>query len=424
MSMFGLADCNNFYCSCERVFNPALRTSPVVVLSNNDGCIIARSNEAKALGIDMGAPFYKMKDFLERNKVAVFSSNYTLYGDMSRRVMMLLDHFAPGLTQYSIDEAFIDLSGFGEGEALSSYGRQIVRSVSRGTGIPITLGIAPTKTLAKVASRYGKRFKGYKGCCLIDTEDKRVKAIKGISVADVWGIGRHTAQKLEYYGIHTAWDFTQKSESWVRRVLTVTGVRTWRELRGESCIDIDELPQKKSICTSRSFPDNGISELGTLEEAVANFAAACSRKLKEQKSCCRAITVFAYTSRFRTDAPGSAISRTLSFSVPTNDLREIVSKAMTALRSQWDKAATYFYKKAGVIVSDICPDNAIQTDLFDPIDREKQARLAAAVDAVNRKNGYNTVKTAVQGTDKRWHMKHEHESKRYTTNLNDIIEVR
>ena len=190
--MFGLVDCNNFYCSCERVFNPALRTSPVVVLSNNDGCVIARSNEAKALGIEMGAPFYKVKAFLEHNKVAVFSSNYTLYGDMSRRVMMLLAGFTPALTQYSIDEAFIDLSSFGEGEALRSYGRQIVCTIGRGTGIPVTLGIAPTKTLAKVAAKYGKRYKGYGGVCLIDTEDRRVKALKGLPVADVWGIGRRT----------------------------------------------------------------------------------------------------------------------------------------------------------------------------------------------------------------------------------------
>lgn len=422
--MFGLVDCNNFYCSCERVFNPALRTSPVVVLSNNDGCVIARSNEAKALGIEMGAPFYKVKAFLERNKVAVFSSNYTLYGDMSRRVMMLLAGFTPALTQYSIDEAFIDLSGFGEGEALRSYGRQIVSTIGRGTGIPVTLGIAPTKTLAKVAAKYGKRYKGYGGVCLIDTEDRRVKALKGLPVADVWGIGRRTVGKLEYHGVRTAWDFTQRSEGWVRRELTVTGVRTWRELQGESCIDIEELPEKKSICTSRSFPDQGLSRLGPLEEAVAHFASSCSRKLKGQDSCCRAVTVFAYTSRFRTDAPSSTINRTVTLTVPTNDLRELVSVSVGALRSQWNASATFFYKKAGVIVWDICPSGAVQGDLFDTIDRAKQARLAAAIDAINRKNGYNTVKVAVQGTDDSWRMKHEYESGKYTTNIDDVIKVR
>lgn len=347
--MFALVDCNNFYCSCERVFNPALRMSPVVVLSNNDGCIIARSNEAKAMGIAMGTPFYQVKDMLERNKVAVFSSNYTLYGDMSRRVMMLLSEFAPDVSQYSIDEAFVDLSGFGSGDMLREYGMKIVRAIGKGTGIPVTMGIAPTRTLAKVASKYGKRFKGYHGVCLIDTDDKRIKALQGLDVADVWGIGRRSVSKLNYYGVHTAYDLVQRSESWVRKMLTISGVRTWRELHGESCIDIEELPQKKSICTSRSFADEGLSELSHLEEAVANFASACSRKLKQQHSCCGAVTVFAYTCRFRTDVPRRAINHTSVMTVPTNDLRELVSTAVDALRSQWP-ADTCRFKKAGVIV--------------------------------------------------------------------------
>lgn len=361
--MFALVDCNNFYCSCERVFNPALRTSPVVVLSNNDGCIIARSNEAKAMGIAMGTPFYQVKDMLERNKVAVFSSNYTLYGDMSRRVMMLLSEFAPDVSQYSIDEAFVDLSGFGSGDMLREYGMKIVRAIGKGTGIPVTMGIAPTRTLAKVASKYGKRFKGYHGVCLIDTDGKRIKALQGLDVADVWGIGRRSVSKLNYYGVHTAYDLVQRSESWVRKMLTISGVRTWRELHGESCIDIEELPQKKSICTSRSFADEGLSELCHLEEAVANFASSCSRKLKQQHSCCGAVTVFAYTSRFRTDVPRRAINHTSVMTVPTNDLRELVSTAVDALRSQWP-VDTCRFKKAGVIVWDICPDTAVQTYLL------------------------------------------------------------
>lgn len=422
--MFGLVDCNNFYCSCERVFNPSLRTSPVVVLSNNDGCIIARSNEAKAMGIAMGTPFYQVRDFLERNNVAVFSSNYALYGDMSRRVMMLLADFTPDITQYSIDEAFIDLSGFGHGETLRGYGKKIVRCVGKGTGIPVTLGIAPTKTLAKVASKYGKRYKGYEGVCMIDTEAKRVKALEGLAIGDVWGIGRRNVRKMEFCGVKTALDFTLRSESWVRRMFSVTGVRTWKELQGVSCIDIGELPQKKSICTSRSFADRGLREIGKVEEAVANFASSCSRKLKEQKSCCRAITVFVYTSRFNTSELYHAINRTVTLPVATNDLREIVSSAVAALRSEWRGDGIYSYKKAGVIVWNICPDTAVQTDLFDPVDRGKQARLAAAIAAINRKNGYDTVKVAVQGTDKGWHLKHEHASRHYTTNIDDVISVR
>lgn len=422
--MFGLVDCNNFYCSCERVFNPGLRTQPVVVLSNNDGCIIARSNEAKALGIEMGMPFYQAKELLERERVAVFSSNYTLYGDMSRRVMMLLSEFTPELTQYSIDEAFIDLTGMGSGEELRDYGKRIVRTIGKGTGIPVTLGIAPTKTLAKVASKYGKKYKGYEGVCLIDTEEKRIKALQGFYIADVWGIGRRSAKKLAYYGVKTAWDFTQWSESRVRRLLTVTGVRTWKELRGENCIDISELSKKQSICTSRSFPDNGLSELKVVEEAVANFAASCVRKLREQKSRCSQLTVFAYTSRFRNDVPSHTINRTVTLSMPTNDQLELVAAAVQALRSEWREDGRYYYKKAGVIVWGITSDTAVQTVLFDSIDRDKQARLAAAIDAINRRNGFNTVKVAVQGTDKRWHLKSEHKSGQYSTNLSEIIKVK
>lgn len=423
--MIALADCNNFYCSCERVFNPALRTTPVVVLSNNDGCVVARSNEAKALGIPMGIPFYQAREVIEKNGVAVFSSNYNLYGDMSRRVMTLLAEFTPTLMPYSIDEAFLDLSGMGSGEALRDYGKRIVRVVGKGTGIPLTVGIATTKTLAKVAAHYGKRYKGYEGVCLIDTDERREKALRQLPVGEVWGIGRRLRATLEYHGVRTAWDLTQKSESWMRRLLTVTGTRVWRELRGESCIDIDELPLQKSVCTSRSFADEGIADLGRLEEAVANFAAACSRKLKARQSCCSGLTLFAYTSRFRDDLPARSINRTIHLPVPTNDQQEIIHAAITLLRADWDRSATYHYKKAGVIVWDITTASAIQTNLFDPIDRAKQARLAAAIDAINRRNGHDTVKVAIQGTaPKNWGLKQEHISQQYTTNLLEVIKVK
>ena len=396
--MIALADCNNFYCSCERVFNPALRTTPVIVLSNNDGCVVARSNEAKALGIPMGIPFYQARELIEKNGVAVFSSNYNLYGDMSRRVMTLLTEFTPTL--------------------------MIVRVVGKGTGIPLTVGIAATKTLAKVAAHYGKRYKGYEGVCLIDTDERREKALRQLPVGEVWGIGHRLRATLEYHGVRTAWDLTQKSESWTRRLLTVTGTRVWRELRGESCIDIDELPLQKSVCTSRSFADEGIADLGRLEEAVANFAAACSRKLKARQSCCSGLTLFAYTSRFRDDLPARSINRTIHLPVPTNDQQEIIHAAITLLRADWDRSATYHYKKAGVIVWDITAASAIQTNLFDPIDRAKQARLAAAIDAINRRNGHDTVKVAIQGTaPKNWGLKQEHISQQYTTNLLEVIQV-
>ena len=421
MELFGLADCNNFYCSCERVFHPDLIGKPVVVLSNNDGCVIARSEESKALGIKMGDVFYQVKDKLEQNDVAVFSSNYNLYGDMSRRVMSLLSRYSPKVDVYSIDEAFLDLSGMGDAEQLTEYFKKMVRHIRKGTGIPISLGIAPTKTLAKMASKFAKKYKGYEGVCLIDTDEKREKALKLFEVGDVWGIGHRSVEKLNYYGIKTAWDLTQKSESWVRRELTVTGVRTWKELQGESCISIEELPHKKSICTSRSFADQGLNKLADVEETIANFAAQCSRKLRKQHTVCNSITIFAHTSRFRQDLPQSYIYQTANLTVPTNNQQELISIAVKMLRAYWKDGDCYFYKKAGVIVWGISRDNAIQTNLFDTVDREKQAALAKAIDAINRKNGYNKIRVAVQGDEKGWQLKREYISKQYTTNLDDVI---
>lgn len=422
--MFGLVDCNNFFASCERVFNPLLRDRPVVILSNNDGCIIARSNEAKALGIQMGAPFYQVKALLEQHQVAVFSSNYTLYGDMSRRVMMLLSDFTPELMIYSIDEAFLDLDGMGEGDALLEYGYRIVRTVSRGTGIPVTLGIAPTKTLAKMASHFGKKYPAYRSVCLMDTAEKRQKALKLCPIGDVWGIGRRQGPKLEQAGVHTAWDFVQKSEAWVRRLCAVTGVRTWKELQGYSCIPNDDMPQKKSICTSRSFADEGLADLVQMEEALANFAASCSEKLKRQHSCCGGVTVFAYTSRFRTDIPAHTIYENVTLQVPTNDQQELIQIVLSALRRNWIGKAMFFYKKAGVIVWDITADTAVQTALFDHVDRGKQAALAKAIENIKIKNGRDAVRVAVQGTDRCAHLKREHLSRHYTTRLDEIIKVK
>ena len=421
MELFGLADCNNFYCSCERVFHPDLIGKPVVVLSNNDGCVIARSEESKALGIKMGDVFYQVKDKLEEHNVAVFSSNYNLYGDMSRRVMSLLSQYSPKIDVYSIDEAFLDLSGMGTSEQLTEYCKKMVKHIGKGTGIPISLGIAPTKTLAKMASKFAKKYKGYEGVCLIDTDEKREKALKLFPVEDVWGIGYRSVEKLNYYGIKTAWDLTQKSESWVKRELTVTGVRTWKELRGESCISIEELPHKKSICTSRSFADQGLNKLSDVEETIANFAAQCSRKLREQHTVCNSITIFAHTSRFRQDLPQSYIYQTTNLPVPSNDQQELVSMAVKMLRANWREDNRFFYKKAGVIVWGISRDNAIQTNLFDNVDREKQAALAKAIDAINRKNGHNKIRVAVQGNEKGWQLKKEYISKQYTTNLDDVI---
>lgn len=423
MKLFGLADCNNFYCSCERVFHPDLRERPVIVLSNNDGCVVARSEESKKLGIKMGVPFYQIRDMVERNGVSVFSSNYNLYGDMSRRVMSLLSSFFSKINVYSIDEAFIDLSGLDDMDYLLDISYKAVKSIYKGVGIPISLGVASTKTLAKMASAFAKKYKGYNGVCIIDTDEKREKALKLFPIGDVWGIGRKHSKKLEYHGVKTAWDFTQKLESWVRQEMSITGLRTWKELRGESCIKDEDTSHKKSICTSRSFPNKGLNKIEEVEGAIANFAAMCSKKLREQHTVCQSIIVFAYTSRFRDDVPQNYIHEVINLDVPTNDIQEMVSVAVKALKKNWD-STLYYYKKAGVIVTNISDDSSVQGSLFDNIDREKQSALSKIVDEINLRNGRNTVRVAVQGYDNDLRIKNEYISKQYTTNINDIIVVK
>lgn len=449
--MIGLADCNNFYCSCERVFRPDLIGKPVVVLSNNDGCIIARSEEAKALGYKMGDPFYQVKEKLEAEGVAIFSSNYTLYGSLSNRVMSMLSHYSPHIDQYSIDESFFDVDlsmaerffqdnlkendTFLNNESLlHQYGAKISADVLRAVGIPISIGIAETKTLAKIGSKFAKKYKGYHGCCLIDTDERRHKALSLFPIEDVWGIGRQIARKLDYMGIRTAAQFADKKESWVRSHFNITIVRTWKELNGESCISIEELPQKKSICTSRSFADEGITDKNVIEEAVANFAVRCAEKLRHQGSVCQGITVFAWTSRFNENVPEYTIHDSLTLPIATNAQEEIVGAALSILRAKYPKPMadsrpdrpdmSFYFKKAGVILWQISPDHPRQQDLFDPIDRSKQKKLMEAIDAINRKNGYGTIRQAIQGTDCRFDLKREYMSKQFTTNIHDILKVK
>ena len=449
--MIGLADCNNFYCSCERVFRPDLIGKPVVVLSNNDGCVIARSEEAKALGYKMGDPFYQVKEKLEAEGVAIFSSNYTLYGSLSNRVMSMLSHYSPHIDQYSIDESFFDVdqsmaerffqdnlkenNTFLNNESLlHQYGAKISADVLRAVGIPISIGIAETKTLAKIGSKFAKKYKGYQGCCLIDTDERRHKALSLFPIEDVWGIGRQISRKLDYMGIRTAAQFADKKESWVRSHFNITTVRTWKELNGESCISIEELPQKKSICTSRSFAGEGISDKDVVEEAVANFAVRCAEKLRHQGSVCQGITVFAWTSRFNENVPEYTIHDSLTLPIATNAQEEIVGAALSILRAKYPKPMadsrpdrpdmSFYFKKAGVILWQISPDHPRQQDLFDPIDRSKQKKLMEAIDAINRKNGYGTIRQAIQGTDCRFDLKREYMSKQFTTNIHDILKVK
>ena len=417
--MFGLIDCNNFYASCERVFSPSLNGKPVVVLSNNDGCVIARSAEAKLLGIPMGEPAYKLKDLIETNQVTVFSSNYVLYGDMSHRVMSTVAYFVPEIEIYSIDEAFLLFEGF-ENIDLKSLGEKITSTTKRNTGIPVSLGIAPTKTLAKVANKFAKKYKAYNSVCIIDTDQKREKALKLTEIGDVWGIGRRYAKKLQYYSVNTAWDFTQRSKSWVRHTMGVVGERTWLELRGTPCIEMDRPTAKKSICTSRSFGEK-LTELAPVSEAVANFAASCAEKLRQQHSYASVIMVFLHTNPFATNQPQYSNQVVIQLPVPTNDTTEIIDYALRGLRSIFKDG--YRFKKAGVIVSEISPERPMQTNLFDTRNREKFNRIMGVMDSLNASYGKQKVKIAAQGFDRKWKLKNEKLSPCYTTQLNDVLEI-
>lgn len=416
--MFGLVDCNNFYASCERVFNPYWNGKPVVVLSNNDGCVIARSNEVKKLGIKMGVPAYQIKTEIEQYGIGVFSSNYSLYGDMSSRVMSILSSFVENMEVYSIDEAFLDLTGF-EHFDLKEYGQKIVNTTTKGTGIPVSLGIAPTKTLAKVANKFAKKIPGYKGVCIIDSDDKRIKALKLTEIADVWGVGRRHCKLLAQYNVKTAFDFTQLPVGWVRQKMTVTGERMWKELNGISCIDMEYAPPaKKTICTSRAFGQT-VTDLEGLKESVSSYAAICAEKLRQQKSCALSLMVFIHTNNFREDLPQYFQNSIVKFPVATNSTMEIVKYALTALKHIYKKG--YQFKKAGVIITEIVPDSAIQTNLFDHVDRDKHSRLMAVVDQLNDGFKRNNLRLAVQEGDRKWRLRQEKLSPCYTTRISDIL---
>lgn len=416
--MFALVDCNNFYASCERVFNPSLNGEPVVVLSNNDGCVIARSNEAKALGVQMGAPAYQMKGLFAAHHVRVFSTNFTLYGDMSGRVMRLLSAFAPEMEIYSIDEAFLDFSGMRR-RNLREYGLYITSYIKRSTGIPVSMGIAPTKTLAKLANRFAKKYKGFDNVCLIDSEEKRQRALSLAEVGDVWGIGRRLAKKLNALGVRTAYDLSQMNRAWVQKHMTITGVHLWRELRGEPCLAVEREPaDKRKICTSRSF-GTPAQDLQTLRRAVAAFAGLCAKKLRKQNSLARALLVFIQTDFHRTDLSQTAKNTVVSLPVASSDTLEIVRCALKGLKDIYRPG--YKYKKAGVILLDIMQDHDVQLSLFDTVNREKRARLMRALDEINGKGG-NLVRLAVQSPEG-WSHRQERLSPCYTTKLEDLIVV-
>lgn len=431
--LYALADCDNCFVSCERVFSPSLEGKAVVVLSNNDGCVVARSQEAKALGIPEGLPFYQMAERFPGKEIHALSSNYTLYGDMSARVMSLLRASAPDIFVYSIDEAFMML---GDSKYIAfdakAWGEELAAKVRRWTGMPVSLGIAPTKTLAKVASKFAKRYPGYHKCCVIDTDDKRLKALALFPVADVWGIGRRTAARLEAAGIHTALDFTRLDAESVRRALTITGLRTWQELHGQDCISLEHLPRKQTICTSRSFPKM-LTTKAELTVPISSFAARCAHKLRQQHSMAQYVTVFISTNPFREDLGQQSLTHTIALPAPASSDPEIAAAALKGLDACFRSG--FQWKRAGVIVSGTVPEDELQTSFLDisPEQKMKFTKMSALSDKINQRHGDESLMIASalrpkdpetgKGTTFRNSILHTRRSPFYTTNIRDIIEV-
>ena len=426
--MYALVDCNNFFVSCERVFRPQLEGKAVVVLSNNDGCVVARSNESKAMGIKMGTPFFKVRNLVDEGRLTVCSSNYALYGDLSSRVMSILADTVPKIEIYSIDEAFMHLDGIDPGQ-VPQLCRNLVQKIRKWVGVPVSIGVAPTKTLAKVASHFAKTYKGYKGVCIIDDDTKRLKALELTPVEDVWGIGRRLAPMLHEKGVRTAWDYVQRPREWVAMNFNVNAVRTWEELRGCRCLDEDRHERKQSICTSRSFADM-IEDQQELMLRISDFAAMCAHKLREEGSVAGEVTTFMYTNRFREDLAQYFPSAMIRLDVPASSTQEIVSAALKAFRAIY--RAGYKYKKAGVIVSGITSSDAIQGSIFDFDDeaRQKHDRISKVIDNVNASGSSSSSRRSLLrlAAQRPGHyadgIRSEFLSRLYTTDLDDVIEVR
>lgn len=419
-SVFALVDCNNFYASCERVFNPKLNGKPIVVLSNNDGCVVARSNEAKALGIGMGVPEFQIRSVLRTHRVQVFSSNYTLYGDLSQRVMETLEQFSPHIEVYSIDEAFLSLLGFARRD-LTEYGRQIRRTVKQWTGIPVSVGMAETKTLAKIANRIAKRNPATGGVCDLLACPDREALLEGVAVEDVWGIGPNYARLLNQHGLTTALQLRQADDQWIRKHLGIVGVRLVYELRGHSCLDLDECPApKQGITCSRAF-GRSVCTLADMEESVSSYVSRAAEKLRGEGLAATVLTVFLMTNAF-TDEPQYRNSVTCSLPVGTDTTSELIRVALKGLRSIYRDG--YRYKKAGVMCTALVSASQVQPDLFDHQDRPRSKRLMAALDAVNDRWGAGTLEYASSGLTKTWKTQFHRRSPAYTTDWNELPFVR
>lgn len=422
MRTYALVDCNNFFVSCERAFQPELEGKPVVVLSNNDGCVVARSNESKAMGIKMGTPFFKIRDKVESGNLIVRSSNYSLYGDLSSRVMSILAAAVPKIEIYSIDEAYLCVDGIDK-KKLEVLCPELVRRIRKWVGIPVSIGIASTKTLAKVANHFAKKYPGYRGVCRIVTEEQRVKALKLTPIGDVWGIGRRVAPRLLAMGLTTAFDYVSMPQDWVYKNLGLGGLRVWNELNGKESVEEERDEARQSICTSRSFAET-ITDIQELSARVSDFAAKCAEKLRQDGTAAYCINTFLYTNRFREDKPQDFPDATIRLDMPASSTQEVVSAALKALKLIWKPG--FEYKKAGVVVFDIVNRDERQLTLFetDSAKKEKQDVLSQVMDNVNVSSGQNVLRVATQRPGHYADgIRREHASRLFSTDWDSIIEI-
>jgi len=420
--MYALVDCNSFFCSCEKVFHPGLQGKPVCVLSSNDGIIVALTPEAKAVGLHRGDPIFKVKDIVDSNDVTVFSTNMYLYSAMSGRIVRMLRQACDRVENYSIDESFLDLREFGRNFDPETYMRDVADRIRLWTDIPVSVGIAPSKTLAKIGSKFAKNYRGYRSVCVIDTEEKRRKALSVFDLDDVWGVGRSTYGKLLSLGVKTPLEFADKSGDWVRRYFTKPVYQTWRELNGYPCISTEEVLQRQTICTSHCFKDM-VTGLDALKASVATFAGSCANKLRGQGSAASCVTVFIGSNPHREDLEQYYNGGSVRLPVPSDDTIEIAGVAMKILESIYRPGIRY--KRSGVVLSEITSAKAVQQDLFDPVRcRTERSLLSEAVDRMNHRFGLKTVRLAVEdGEADHWKSRSEHRSHDYLTDIDDILTV-
>tara|TARA_B100000029_G_scaffold314992_1_gene307418 strand:- start:1076 stop:2380 length:1305 start_codon:yes stop_codon:yes gene_type:complete len=414
-----LVDCNSFYASCERIFNPKLIGKPIVVLSNNDGCIITRSSEAKELGIEMGEPYFKAKKIIEKNNVKVFSSNYSLYGDISQRVMEILLNFSPNVEIYSIDEAFLNFKGFKDYE-LIKYCKHIKKIVKQWVGIPVSIGVGSTKTLSKIANHLAKKDSIYNGVCVLNTKENINEALKKTAIGEVWGIGRRLSKFLKNNTIYNAKEFTLLDRNWVRKNMGVIGEKTYLELQGISCLDLELIPtSKKSCCVSRSF-SYPIKEISDLKESLINYCSRAAEKIRDENLTTQSMSVFVLTNHFKKNQKQYSNSIKLQLDYPTNNSIVIAKRAIEGLERIYKEG--FLYKKAGIILYELSDSSSIR-GLLD-YDRDKSDALMQSIDNINNRYGNSTLKIAAEGIKQNWKMQRKKISQCYTTRFNEIMVVK